>query len=624
MLLALLRAIRDRRPERLRPPGAHGRALHAEPALPDGLLPARRRGDLDALPRLLRSRPAGRPALAGRARRSRSAPCCSGSASRRFRCCRSSQYIPYSPRGAGGPSTRLGVRDGVLDAARGALDDGAAAVQRRARRTTGARNFFKLAHRVSRGGRRGARGPRRRRPPPAAAGAGARRHRDPVPARLVRRPHAVLSPVVRSDADDEEGAGARAWRSSSSRCRCAAFAGFGADRLLRGEVSAARAGRSRSACSAAWRCSASSGVLQSVATVLAGAGAGARAWPRTPARSRAGRSDCCCGRARGRRRPSGRCGAAGSGARWPRRRSASSWSGDLWSIDRLFFEFRGPAVASSTATTQSPRGFAPTPKPFRVLDVGVYQGSYLMAHDIQTDARLSRPGNPLLRRAARREGPVANTPAARTCIDLLASGIILLPEAQAVPGLPPGARPGDHHAGLAGDPARARHAAALRPRHAGCGQAARGPDSAHRDRPALSARRGRPLSATPPASRPAPIRAGRRRRRARSRPTLAEWAPGRMRVDAERAGPTAQLPPGLARTGIRTGTPRSTESRRRCCGPTTRCSAWRCRRAPARSRLQFASAAYARGKLVTLAGAARDAGAAGGRHGGPAEDCGRG
>ena len=58
-------------------------------------------------------------------------------------------------------------------------------------------------------------------------------------------------------------------------------------------------------------------------------------------------------------------------------------TGDLWSIDRPFFVFRGPPseVFRDDPVTTKLRA---EPKPFRVLDVGVYQGSYLMAHDIQT------------------------------------------------------------------------------------------------------------------------------------------------------------------------------------------------------------------------------------------------
>ncbi len=56
---------------------------------------------------------------------------------------------------------------------------------------------------------------------------------------------------------------------------------------------------------------------------------------------------------------------------------------DLWSIDRLFFEFRDPAAQLYRDDEVTTR-LRNTPKPFRILDVGVYQGSYLMAHDLQT------------------------------------------------------------------------------------------------------------------------------------------------------------------------------------------------------------------------------------------------
>jgi hypothetical protein len=57
--------------------------------------------------------------------------------------------------------------------------------------------------------------------------------------------------------------------------------------------------------------------------------------------------------------------------------------GDLWSVDRLFFGYQPPAsvlFADDPIITR----FRQTPKPYRVLDAGVYQGSYLMAHDVQT------------------------------------------------------------------------------------------------------------------------------------------------------------------------------------------------------------------------------------------------
>ena len=123
------------------------------------------------------------------------------------------------------------------------------------------------------------------------------------------------------------------------------------------------------------------GVLQSVATVLAVRGAG------RPCRANAGALQ----------------GGSirllvvvlvGGGALWavwsgrlPGRARGAALAlvvtGDLWSIDRLFFDFRGPpseVFRDDPVTTR----LRAEPKPFRVLDVGVYQGSYLMAHDIQT------------------------------------------------------------------------------------------------------------------------------------------------------------------------------------------------------------------------------------------------
>jgi len=105
---------------------------------------------------------------------------------------------------------------------------------------------------------------------------------------------------------------------------------------------------------------------------------------------------------------------------------------DLWSIDRLFFPFHPPAAElyRDDAVTSRLRA---APKPFRVLDVGVYQGSYLMAHDIQSllgyhgfevrfyDELLGGKG----------QWRFAGSP---NLHDLLAVRYILLPEAQAVPG----------------------------------------------------------------------------------------------------------------------------------------------------------------------------------------------
>ncbi len=106
--------------------------------------------------------------------------------------------------------------------------------------------------------------------------------------------------------------------------------------------------------------------------------------------------------------------------------------GDLWSIDRLFFEFRPPAaeVYRDDAITSRLRA---EPKPFRVLDAGVYQGSYLMAHDIQT--MLGYHGfeirfyDELM--GGKNEWRHAGSP---NLHDLLAVRFLLLPDSQTVPG----------------------------------------------------------------------------------------------------------------------------------------------------------------------------------------------
>ncbi len=65
---------------------------------------------------------------------------------------------------------------------------------------------------------------------------------------------------------------------------------------------------------------------------------------------------------------------------------------DLWSIERQMFVFQGPASETyrDDAITAAVRA---TALPYRVLDAGVYQGSWLMAHDIP--ALLGYHGNEL-------------------------------------------------------------------------------------------------------------------------------------------------------------------------------------------------------------------------------------
>jgi hypothetical protein len=111
---------------------------------------------------------------------------------------------------------------------------------------------------------------------------------------------------------------------------------------------------------------------------------------------------------------------------------AAAITADLWSVDRLFFQFKEPAArlyADDAITTR----LRALPKPFRVLDVGVYQGSYLMAHDIQT--MLGYHGNEVRfydeLMGGKNEWRNVGSP---NLHELLAVRFLLLPDSQAVPG----------------------------------------------------------------------------------------------------------------------------------------------------------------------------------------------
>jgi hypothetical protein len=56
---------------------------------------------------------------------------------------------------------------------------------------------------------------------------------------------------------------------------------------------------------------------------------------------------------------------------------------DLYSVDRRFFVFQGPAAETYRDDAVTAR-LRQVPMPFRTLDVGVYRGSWLMAHHIPT------------------------------------------------------------------------------------------------------------------------------------------------------------------------------------------------------------------------------------------------
>jgi hypothetical protein len=209
----------------------------------------------------------------------------------------------------------------------------------------------------------------------------------------------------------------------------AVFAGFGVDRLLRREV-LLRALVVPLAVLGGLALLGAAGVLQSVGTLLAGPEQAARLAANAPA-LQAGALRLLL------------VVLVGGAVLW------AVWSGrvrgtlavaalalvvvgDLWSIDRQFFDFREPAseLFKDDAVTSHLRRER---KPFRVLDVGVYQGSYLMAHDIQT--MLGYHGNEIRfydeLLGGKGQWRYAGNP---NLIDLLAVRFLLLPEAQPVPG----------------------------------------------------------------------------------------------------------------------------------------------------------------------------------------------
>ncbi len=374
----------------------------------------------------------------------------------------------------------------------------------------------------------------------------------------------------------------------------AAFAGIGVDRLLRGEV-VRRALVVPLAILGGLALLGAAGVLQSVATVLA-------------SDEQAARVAANAGALQGGSIRLLLVVLAGAVVLW------SVWSGrlrgglaasalallvvgDLWSIDRAFFTFRGQAseLFRDDAVTTRLRA---EPKPFRVLDVGVYQGSYLMAHDIQTmlgyHGQEIRFYDELL--GGKGQWRNAGSP---TLMDLLAVRYLLLPEAQTVPGfhqvlgpvtttpgapavlmerdtVPPFVRvvpgalklPEDQVVPTVIDPRFPFNAVALFPDTVGF--------------------------------EPEPIRGGQVPEDVPVRPTLAEWAPGRMRVTL--AGTTAKPAYLLISENWYPDWHATVDGKP---APVYRADHTLLSVVlPPGARevtLHFASAAYARGKLVTLA-----------------------
>ena len=96
-------------------------------------------------------------------------------------------------------------------------------------------------------------------------------------------------------------------------------------------------------------------------------------------------------------------------------------------------DWHWPAVPNPSPRPRQLPNLRRQPKPYRVLDVGVYQGSYLMAHDIQT--MLGYHGFELRfydeLMGGKNEWRNAGSP---NLHELLAVRFLLLPDSQAVPG----------------------------------------------------------------------------------------------------------------------------------------------------------------------------------------------
>jgi hypothetical protein len=105
---------------------------------------------------------------------------------------------------------------------------------------------------------------------------------------------------------------------------------------------------------------------------------------------------------------------------------------DLWSVDRQFFDYKPPA-SQLFANDPIISRLKQEPKPYRVLDAGVYQGSVLMAYLVPTV--LGYHGNEVRFYDDLLGGKnVWRNIGNPNLLDLLAVRFLLLPDTQAVPG----------------------------------------------------------------------------------------------------------------------------------------------------------------------------------------------
>jgi hypothetical protein len=209
----------------------------------------------------------------------------------------------------------------------------------------------------------------------------------------------------------------------------AVFAAFGTDRLLRREVSL-RSMVMPLAVLAGLGLLGAIGVLESVATLFASAQQAPKLLANAPELQRGALrlllvtlmvGGAFWGIWTGRLR-----GPAAAGA------LVALVVADLWSVDRRFFDFEAPAeeLFSDDAFTEQ---LSREPKPFRVLDAGVYPGSVLMAHRIQNV--LGYHGNEIRFYDDLLGGKNVWTNLGNPNLhDLLGVRYLILPDSQAVPG----------------------------------------------------------------------------------------------------------------------------------------------------------------------------------------------
>ena len=205
-------------------------------------------------------------------------------------------------------------------------------------------------------------------------------------------------------------------------------------------------------------------------------------------------------------------------------------------MDRQFFHYQPPA-ATLYADDPIITRLRQTPKPFRVLDVGVYQGSYLMAHDVQ--AMLGYHGFELRYydelMGGKNEWRNVGSP---NLHDLLAVRYLLLPDSQTVPGFHKVLGPGDDDARTGGASLRAGHGArrtcAWWPAPPSCPTTRPCRPSSTR-----ASRYSRVVLLPDTASADTGRRCGASRSRPPRGPRSRDWAPGEMRMSARRAaGPS--------------------------------------------------------------------------------------